>query len=259
MELGLSGKRVLVTGASMGIGRAIAAGFAEEGCVVHVAARSGDALSDLAREIGGRNGSTIHRHTIDLGARDSHERLLSAVGEIDILVNNAGAIPFGPLTAIGDQQWRDSWDLKVFGYINLSRLYYAQMAARGSGVIILIAGLAGEKPNADYIAGTSGNAALMAFGRALGSRSLDHGVRVLTINPGSILTDRIMTFYRRKAKESYGDEARWADAMRDMKLPGGRSGLPEEIANVAVFMASERASYVSGTVVTVDGGLGSAG
>lgn len=258
MDLGLADKKVLVTGASMGIGKAIALGFAAEGCEVHIAARSADVLSELVSSSAPSVLGSLHAHSIDLSLRGAAERLSEAVGEVDILVNNAGALPFSSLEEIDEERWRESWELKVFGYINLSRLYFRKMAGRkDGGVIILVAGLAGERPNYDYIAGTSGNAALMAFGRALGSRSLDKGVRVLTVNPGSILTERIKAFFRHKAKVDFGDEERWEDAMRSMKLPGGRSGLPGEVANVVVFMASSRASYVSGTVVTVDGGLGS--
>src|SRR5690606_449637 len=120
-------------------------------------------------------------------------RLGSELGTPDILVNCAGAIPRGRLNELDEARWRDAWELKLFGYINLSRSVYGRMAGRGSGVILNIIGVGGERPTAEYIAGSTANAALMAFTRALGGESVDHGVRVLGINPGLVATDRMVT------------------------------------------------------------------
>src|SRR5207253_389391 len=123
-------------------------------------------------------------HALDLSQSASVDRLASACGEVDILVNNAGAIPGGTLDMIDEKRWREAWDLKVFGYVNMTRAFLDLMVRRGHGVIVNVIGLAGEKFDAGYVAGSSGNASLMAFTRAVGSTSIDKGVRVVGVNPG---------------------------------------------------------------------------
>jgi NAD(P)-dependent dehydrogenase (short-subunit alcohol dehydrogenase family) len=144
--------------------------------------------------------------------------------------------------------------LKVFGFINLTRGLYAHMAARRRGVIINVIGAAGERLNAQYIIGTTGNAALMAFTRALGSASVDVGVRVVGINPGLTETDRATMLVRRWSAAHFGTEDRWQELPQVTRLPFGRMAQPREIADIAAFLASDRAGYISGTIVTVDGG-----
>ena len=128
--------------------------------------------------------------------------LARVAADIDMLVNNAGDIPGGPIDKIDEATWRHAWELKVFGYINLTRVVYAQMKARGHGVIINDIGAAGEKFDANYICGSAGNAALMAFTRALGSKSLADNIRVVGINPGPVGTDRHVTLMKTRAKGS---------------------------------------------------------
>ena len=171
---------------------------------------------------------------------------------MDILINNAGAVPGGRIDEIDDARWRAGWELKVFGYINMTREFYATMKTRGEGVIIHVIGIGGEKPDANYVAGSTSNAGLMAFSRALGHKSSDDGIRVLAVNPGWIATERMVTILSQKAEKELNDPKRWPEFLTG--LPFGRAGYPEEVANVVAFMASDRASYVSGTVVTVDGG-----
>lgn len=255
MELGLRGKRVLVTGASQGIGRKIAETFAEEGAILHLTARNADRLAALAAELRGKNGVEVSIHPADLTGPDAPIRLASEVGDIDILVNNAGAIPGGDLFSSSDASWRANWDLKVFGYINLTRAVYARMKTAGTGAIVNVIGNAGERYDAEYIAGTTGNAALMAFTRALGGRSLDDGIRVVGVNPGPVDTDRIRTILKRKALDRFGDEARWQDFLAG--LPLGRFARVEEVADLVVFLASGRSAYTTGAIFTIDGGIAS--
>src|SRR5262245_10311256 len=238
MELNLKGKRALVTGGSKGIGRACADVLAAEGCEVFIAARN--------------PGSAPNAKAIDLSQRGAAEELAGWAGELDILVNNAGAIPGGDLLKVGEETWRRAWDLKVFGYINLTRLVYSKMKARGRGVIVNIIGGAGEKMNAAYIAGSTGNAGLMAFTRALGGASHADGIRVVGINPGPIKTDRLLSLYRQMAETQLGDANRYEELFKGMSF--GRPGKPEEIAWMAAFLASERSAYTSGTIITIDGG-----
>jgi NAD(P)-dependent dehydrogenase (short-subunit alcohol dehydrogenase family) len=253
MEMNLKGKRVLITGASKGIGAAAADAFAEEGCSLMLAARNGAALEALASTLRGRHGVSVSVHIVDLRKSDDIAALARAADDLDVLVNNAGDIPGGSLQAVDEDAWRQGWDLKVFGYINLSRLIYASMKTRGGGVIINDIGAAGERFDFNYIAGSAGNAALMAFTRALGGRSLDDNIRVVGINPGPVETDRIVTLMKRGALAQFGDEARYPDLMK--RFPLQRAATPREIADLMVFLASPRSGYTSGVVFTVDGGL----
>jgi len=146
----------------------------------------------------------------------------------------------------------DAWDLKVFGYINMTREVIPAMLARKSGVIVNVIGLAAVKPSYDYICGAAGNAALNAFTKGVGSGSTNKGVRVIGVNPTATRTDRIITLSKARAKATLGDESRWEEMMTN--LPFGRICEPEEVADVVVFCASERASYLSGTMIDIDAG-----
>ncbi len=241
MDLNLEGKHVLVTGGSRGIGRACAEAFAAEGAVVRIASRNPPPDLPYAAK------------AVDLAAPGSAEALAEWAGELDILVNNAGAIPGGTLLGVDEATWRRAWDLKVFGYVNLTRLVYARMKARRSGVIVNIIGAAGEKLDAAYIAGSTANAGLMAFTRALGGASHADGIRVVGINPGPVATERMTTLYRQRAQALHGDPERFAELFRDLSF--GRPGAPEEIAAAALFLASDRSAYTSGCILTIDGGL----
>ena len=154
MELGLRGKTVLITGASKGIGAATAEVFAEEGCHLRLAARDEALLLTLAERLTREHGVKAYVHVADLRQSDQVAGLAAAADDIDILINNAGDIPGGPLDMIDEATWRQAWDLKVFGYINLTRAYFTQMKAKGRGVIVNIIGSAGERMDAHYIAGS---------------------------------------------------------------------------------------------------------
>ncbi len=255
MELGLEGRRALVTGASQGIGEGLAGAFASEGVNLHLAARNGERLHAIAGRLRGEAGVDVAVHVTDLTAAGAAEALCDEAGDVDILVNNAGAIPAGRLDSVGEKAWRDGWELKVFGYINLTRLVYARMRARGGGVIINNIGNAGEVYDPAYVAGTTGNAGLMAFTRAMGGSSLDDGIRVVGVNPGPVDTERIHRMLRQRAKDRLGDESRYGELMATYPL--GRPATVGEVADLIVFLASDRSGYTSGTVVTVDGGISS--
>jgi 3-oxoacyl-[acyl-carrier protein] reductase len=255
MDLQLAGKRALVTGASKGIGFAVARALAAEGCHLDLAARSADGLAHardaLSRSAGGID---IRVHAVDLARVADQERLAQACAGVDILVNNAGSNPGGDLGDTTDAVWRASWDLKVFGYVNLCRAILGAMKERRDGVIVNIIGYAGERLNARYIIGTTSNAGLMAFTRAVGSQSPDFGVRVVGVNPGYTATERAETVLSGVSESKLGSAERWREVERELNLPFGRMARPEEVADVVAFLASPRASYVSGSIVTVDGG-----
>jgi 3-oxoacyl-[acyl-carrier protein] reductase len=257
MELGLTGRRALVTGGSKGIGFATAKVLAREGCDVVLVSRTATDLARARDEIAEVANVRVEFEALDLSKDDVHVGLAERHGEVDILVNNAGAIPGGTLADIDQARWRAAWDLKIFGYIGLTRLFHARMAKRGKGVIVNIIGAAGERMNAAYVAGSTANAGLMAFTRALGAASPSQGVRVVGINPGPVATGRFETLYRAQAKSLLGDEERWHELTA--KLPFGRPAMPDEIANMVAFLASDLSAYTTGTVVTIDGGIANRG
>lgn len=250
MDLQLSGKLALVTGASKGIGRATAAILAQEGCDLVMISRDAAILNGAADAIRRRSSVSIRTIPADLSKLDSIERVAAEINELDILVNNAGAIPPGNLLATGNDTWRAAWDLKVFGYIGMCRALYPSLKKR-NGVIINIIGAAGERLDPNYIAGSTGNAALMAFTKSLAKGAVKDGMRVIGINPGPVATDRLEVMMRGRAKAIYGDESRWKEFLGNMSF--GRAATPEEIGNAVAFLASARAGYTSGTILTIDG------
>ena len=168
LDTNLSGRKAVVTGASQGIGAAIATALAEEGVDLYLAARTAGPLETLGRTLQETHGIAVQTFALDMSQSADQRALAEAAADADILINNAGAIPKGRLEEIDEETWRTAWDLKVFGYINLCRLFYASMKTRGGGVILNNIGNAGDKPVADYIAGGTGNAALMAASRVTG-------------------------------------------------------------------------------------------
>ena len=252
MDLQLAGKRVLITGGSKGIGQACAEVLADEGCDLILVARDPTVLDAAAAKIRARRQVQVRTIAADLSSDAAVRKVADEAGEIDILVNNAGAIPPGDLLAVDDATWRHAWDLKVFGFISLCRAIYPQMKTRGEGVILNIIGAAGEKLNPGYIAGSAGNASLIAFTRALGKSSTADGIRVVGINPGATATARLEMLNRDRAEKQFGDAERWRELFSTM--PFGRAGSPEEIAWAAAFLISPRSGYTSGTMLTIDGG-----
>jgi NAD(P)-dependent dehydrogenase (short-subunit alcohol dehydrogenase family) len=252
MELRLRGKTALVTGASKGIGRACAEALAEEGCDVVLVSRTAADLEAARAAIIAKHNVAVRTFPLDLSDSRNIDKLAAECADTEILINNAGAIPGGNIDAIDEARWREAWDLKVFGYINMTRRFYGLMRERKNGVIINILGAAGENPDFDYIAGSSGNASLMAFTRAMGGTSPRDGIRVIGINPGPVLTERLITLTRQRAQLRLGDPERWPELMKGNAF--GRAAKPEEIAWMAAFLASDKSAYTTGTIVTIDGG-----
>jgi 3-oxoacyl-[acyl-carrier protein] reductase len=252
MDLNLSGRTALITGASRGIGYAVARGLAAEGCHLHLASRSAADLDKARKNILAERPVNITCHAGDLGDAANATRLARELADVDILVNNAGAIPQGTIAGMDDKKIRDSWDLKLFGFINITRDIYGRMCEKRRGVIVNVIGNAGERPSAGYIAGAIANAGLMAMTRALGAESPDYGVRVVGVNPVGTETERAVVRLRERAAKELKDPERWRELVK--QAPFGRLTTSEEIANMVVFLASDRASYMSGTVVLVDGG-----
>jgi 3-oxoacyl-[acyl-carrier protein] reductase len=254
LDLRLTDKRVLITGASQGIGLGIAQAFAAEGCHLLLAARNAQALAGSVAPLRALGARSVVTQACDLSLPGAAAALAGACDPVDVLVNNAGSVPQGSIDEIDEARWRSAWDLKIFGYINLSREVYRGMAARKSGVIVNVIGISPFHPTSKNVAGAAGNAALMSFTQCLGTGSLDDGVRVVAINPGATETQRQVVRWKARAQAAFGDETRWRELTTG--FPCGRLARVDEVADVAVFLASERASYISGAMISVDGGAG---
>ena len=255
MDLNLSGKTALITGASKGIGEHLAETFAAEGVHLHLTARSMGRLEALKDRLAKISDVSVTLHPLDLTADGAVEKLSATIKHIDILVNNAGAIPSGDLWDVNKENWRNGWDLKVYGYIDMCREFYTKMKNAGGGVIINNIGNGGEVLDPKYIAGASGNASLMGFTRALGAFSLDDNIRVVGVNPGPVDTDRIYNMLKKRALKDLGDESHAGDLQKGYPL--GRPANKGEVSDIIVFLASHRAGYITGTIITVDGGIAS--
>src|SRR5258708_30479706 len=192
MELNIRGRTALVTGSSKGIGLASAEALASEGVNVILVSRTQADLDAARQKIISRWNVNVQVHAYDLSDSRNVDKLVVEHPDIDILVNNAGAIPAGDLEQVTEDRWRQAWDLKVFGYINMCRRFYAQMKSRGRGVIINVLGMAGEQMDRTYIAGSTGNAALMAFTKALGGSAGGDKVRGGGIKPGGVAARRLL-------------------------------------------------------------------
>jgi NAD(P)-dependent dehydrogenase (short-subunit alcohol dehydrogenase family) len=257
MELGLHDRRVLVTGGSQGIGLAVARGFLAEGARVTIVARDQARLARAVTDLAAARAGAVAAHAADLAQPGAAQALADAFPDTDILVNNAGAIPTGDIFEVDEARWRAAWDLKVFGYVNLMRAMYAHMKGRGANkppkVIVNVLGLGGERPQWRYVCGNAANVALAGVTKSLGGRSIDDGIRVVAVNPGGVETERMVTIQQARAARELGDAGRWREYFADKPLR--RAATPEEVANVVLFLASDRASWVCGAVVPVDGGF----
>jgi len=245
MNLELKGKSVLVTGGSKGIGLACARAFAAEGCRVHVASRDRNRLEEARKLLG----AEAKVHAADLRDGKALRALAEACADVDILVNNAGDIPGGTIEAVDEAKWRHAWELKVFGYVNLTRELFTRMKARKSGVIVNVIGMAGENPSFEYVCGSVANAGLGAFTKAMSRGSSAFGVRVLGVHPPATRTDRIIPLMKAAAKEKLGDENRWEELVGTGTF--GQMIEPEQVADMVAFLASTRAGKLSGVMINL--------
>ena len=255
MELGLQGKTAVITGSSKGIGFAIAEELAREGGDLHLAARDSADLNRAATDLKSRFGVGVTVHPVDLSDRSARDAFARECAHVDILVNCAGAIPGGELDQVGEDAWRAAWDLKLFGYVGITRIIYDAMCRRRRGVIINVIGAGGILTNAGYICGGANNAALINFTISLGGASVRHGVRVCGVNPGPVDTERMI--YLRGIEEEKvpaSQRAQWSKEYFG-KMAYGRPARPDEISGAVAFLASDRASYISGAMITIDGGM----
>jgi NAD(P)-dependent dehydrogenase (short-subunit alcohol dehydrogenase family) len=256
MELGLSDTAVVVTGASKGIGFACAAAFAAEGARVALVSRSRANLdAALARLPAGRHAPVAI--VADLARADEAARMateaLRALGPIDVLVNSAGAAKRTAPDDLTADAWHAAMDAKFFSYIHPIQAILPAMAARGRGAIVNIVGSGGKVANPVHLPGGSANAALMLATAGLAAAYGPKGVRVNAINPGGTLTGRVREGLAVEAKMT-GKTPDELLSAQQARIPLRRLGTPEEVARVALFLASAQASYVTAAIVPMDGG-----
>jgi NAD(P)-dependent dehydrogenase (short-subunit alcohol dehydrogenase family) len=253
MDLGLRGKTVLVTGGSKGIGLACARLFLAEGARVAIASRSQANIDRARAELGDVFGFAAD--LIDAGkALAMVDAAEGAIGPIDILVNSAGAAKRTPPDELTPAAWKAAMDAKYFSYINVIDPVVKRMATRGAGVIVNVIGNGGKVASPIHLPGGAANAALMLATAGLATAYAPRGVRVVAINPGLTNTDRVAEGLKADARLGgiSEDEARQRSIQR---IPLGRMAEPEEIANAAVFLASSKASYITGVTVSMDGAV----
>lgn len=259
MELNLKDKHVLITGGSKGIGYACAAAFLAEGARVSLVSRSLEHLEAARQRLGAAvSGShdRIHLHAADLqdpqGASAALASAEAAWGAVDVLVNSAGAARRTPPEELNAQAWHDAMNAKFFTYVHMLDLVVKKMGARGQGAIVNVVGAGGKVASPIHMPGGAANAALMLVSAGMAAAYGPMGVRVNAVNPGATHTERLQSGLQATARMlNISEEEALAQATR--KVPLGRLARPEEVADVVLFLASGRASYVTGVVLTMDG------
>ena len=252
----LEGKVAVVSGGSRGIGKAIATRFAAEGADVVIAARTQDALAASAKEISAVTGRRIEPVTADLskleGCEELHRQTMSLFDRVDILVNCAGATKSGPFLELSDQLWLEGFDLKFFGAVRLSRLFWPQLTASHGSVVHIVGGMA-RTPNPDFAIAGAVNAALANFGKALAGLGLVDDVNVNIIHPGQIQTERLTEMMTdQAARQGRTPQELLAETIKRQGIR--RLGTPEDVAELAVFLCLPRARHIQGTAISIDGG-----
>ena len=253
MELNLRNKVVLITGGSKGIGLACAQAFLREGARVAIVSRSRDNLQAASRHLPG-----CFPWAADLADASAAESAVAAVenqfGPVDVLVNSAGSGKRTPPAEVDASAWRAAMDAKFFPYIHAIDAVLPSMVSRKTGAIVNIIGTAGKVAIPTNLPGGAACAALMLASAGLANAWASHGIRVNAINPGATVTERLTSSLASESRRTGKTESELLRA-QEARLPVGRYARPEEIADAVLFLASERASYINGALLTIDGGL----
>jgi NAD(P)-dependent dehydrogenase (short-subunit alcohol dehydrogenase family) len=259
MDLDLRDRTVVVTGGSKGIGLACAQAFLDEGAKVTIVSRSRANLEAARARLSG-GAHPVRAIDADLSDAEAAERMAAAVekesGPIDTLINSAGAARRYAPADLSARAWHDAMDAKFFSYIHAMDAVLKRMVARKRGSIVNIIGMGGKVASPVHLPGGAANSALMLATVGLAAAHGPSGIRINGINPGATLTDRVHEGLKAESKAT-GASPDELLAANQKKIPLRRYGNPEEIARVALFLASDQASYVTGAIVAMDGGLGS--
>jgi NAD(P)-dependent dehydrogenase (short-subunit alcohol dehydrogenase family) len=256
VDLQLGGKVAVVTGASKGIGRAVARELAAEGADVAIAARNAGPLELAAKDIAAVTGRSILPVAGDMSVTADVERCMAAVigrfGRIDILVTCAGSSPGGLLEDLTEDQWQASLNLKFMGYVRSVRAVIGHMRERGEGAIVLVVGNDGLKPSYWEMTAGVANAADINFASSVAEQYGRYGIRINTVNPGPVSTDRWDTLEKAFARDKGVTQDR-AHELAERSIPIGRICEPGEVAALVTFLASPRAAFINGAHIPVDG------
>jgi NAD(P)-dependent dehydrogenase (short-subunit alcohol dehydrogenase family) len=256
MDLGLKGANALITGASKGIGFACAKLLAEEGCAVAINARDEERLNRAAKALAGDSGAKIVALAGDMSDPEDAERVateaIEQLGGLDVLVTCAGSSPGGLIEELTEDHWAVSLGLKFLGYVRSCKAVLPHMRERGRGSIVLVVGNDGLKPSYWEVTAGAANAADINFAASMAEQYGRYGVRVNTVNPGPVNTDRWDGLEKAFARDKQVDQAR-AHELAVSSIPLGRICEPEEVANLVVFLASPRASFINGAHIPIDG------
>lgn len=256
MDLQMDGSVALITGASKGIGRETARLLAEEGCRVVITARDAARLDAAADELRSQTGGEIRAVAGDMSRPEDVERArdatIEAFGQIDILVACAGSSPGGLLEELTEDQWLASLNLKFMGYVRSCRSVLPHMKERGSGSVVLVVGNDGLKPSYWEMTAGAANAADLNFASSAAEQYGPHGIRVNTVNPGPVATDRWDGLEKAFARDKGVTQQR-AHELAISSIPLGRICTPQEVANLVAFVASPRASFINGAHIPIDG------
>jgi NAD(P)-dependent dehydrogenase (short-subunit alcohol dehydrogenase family) len=253
MDLGLSGKRALVTGGSMGIGKAVALALAAEGCRVAIAARGREALAQAAKEIGADALTVPADCTQPEDIRRMVQEVVARFGGLDILVSSVGAAKSGRFLELSDDDWRESLELKLFGIVRTCREALPHMRRARWGRIVNLIGHRARQPEAQAMPAGVANAGLVNFTKALADEVAADGILVNGVSPCPMETRRLDYMVKAKAQMMGISEQAAREEFR-REIPLGRFARPEEIAPLVAFLASERNSYITGTTIAIDGG-----
>jgi 3-oxoacyl-[acyl-carrier protein] reductase/bacilysin biosynthesis oxidoreductase BacG len=257
MDLGLRSTRCIITGASDGIGAATALAFAREGASVGLVARRRDRLDSVAADARGAGAPATAVAAADLADGDELHgaltTLIDDLGGVDVLVNNAGASRAGTIEQVDDDAWRESFDLKLMGYVRSMRLVIPAMRSQGSGCIVNVLGVAGTQPSPNYVLSCFVTA-LQQLTASVADQVAGDGIRVVGVGPGYTATERVMAPIRRIAEERGVPVEEFVDVFAAEQVPVGRLATAEEMATWITVMASDIAGFVTGTQLLVDGG-----
>lgn len=258
MDLGLRGKVAIVTASSKGIGRAVAREFAAEGCRLTLCARNEADLAKAADEIRTATGAEVHAVAADVTRHADIKAVvhctMEAYGRIDILFNNAGGPPAGLFDTITDENWQEAFELNLLSAVRMIREVLPHMRRGGGGHIVNLTSTSVKQPIEGLILSNSIRVGVVGLAKTLSQELAKDSITINTVCPGRILTDRLRSIVANNAERA----GKRVDEMFEAgkaEIPLRRYGAPEDIAHMVVFLASDRAGYVTGVTVQVDGGL----